>query len=48
MTEHEEFIKGLHTGDEVYWSDPDKDDDCSRHIIIQTIEIKGDVVLHKR
>lgn len=36
-------IKKLHTGDEVYWTDPDAGK-CSRYITIQTIEVNGEVV----
>lgn len=35
--------KKLHTGDEVYWTDPDEGA-CSRYITIQTITFHGDVV----
>ena len=31
-------VKNLHNGDEVFWNDPDNGH-CSRHIIIQSIEI---------
>lgn len=36
-------IKKLHSGDEVYWTDPD-DGLCSRTLTIQSIEVKGDIV----
>lgn len=44
MTDEE--VKQLHSGDEVYWKDPcdEPECDCSRHIIIRTIEVKGDVI----
>lgn len=35
--------KKLHTGDEVYWNDPD-DGACSRVLKIQTISVVGNVV----
>lgn len=36
-------IRKLHHGDEVFWNDPD-DGICSRHYIIGTIEIKGNII----
>ena len=36
-------VKKLHSGDEVYWNDPDNGV-CSRVLKIQSIEIKGDIV----
>ena len=40
---NEEQVKNLQNGDEVFWTDPD-DGITSRRIIIQSVEIKGDVV----
>jgi len=34
----------LHSGDEVYWNDPDEGR-CSRHLTIQSITFKGDVIV---
>lgn len=39
-----ENIKKLQNGDEIFWNDPDTEDNCSRHITIQTITIKGGTV----
>lgn len=39
-----EEVMNLHTGDEVFWEDPDEGE-CSRHITIQTIEVLGDDVV---
>jgi hypothetical protein len=36
-------VKKLHTGDEVFWNDPDEGT-CSCHYLIGSIEIKGDIV----
>lgn len=36
-------IKKLHSGDEVFWNDPDNGE-CSRFINIQKIKIIGDIV----
>jgi hypothetical protein len=36
-------IKKLHSGDEVFWNDPDGGA-CSRSIVIAKIEIKGETV----
>jgi hypothetical protein len=36
-------VENLQNGDEVFWTDPD-DGIGSRHIVIQSIEIKGEVV----
>jgi hypothetical protein len=36
-------IKKLHSGDEVFWNDPDNGA-CSRVYKIQTIEVNGNVV----
>lgn len=36
-------IKQLHAGDEVKWNDPDGGL-CSKHLIINEIELKGDTV----
>lgn len=41
MTEQE--IRRLNKGDIVYWTDPDEGK-CSRHVIIQTIRVSGEVV----
>ena len=38
-----EQVSKLQSGDEVFWNDPDNGL-TSRNIIIQSIEIKGDVV----
>ena len=37
-------VRALHTGDEVFWTDPD-DGLCSRHLVILTIDVRGDVVV---
>ena len=39
----EEQVKNLQNGDEVFWKDPDEGL-TSRHIIIQSVKIRGDVV----
>ena len=39
-----EEVARLRNGDEVFWNDPDEGL-CSRYIIIQTIEVKGDIVI---
>ena len=39
-----EEVARLRNGDEVFWNDPDEGL-CSRYIIIQTIEVKGDIVV---
>jgi hypothetical protein len=36
-------VHDLRAGDEVYWNDPDYGA-CSKHIVIQEIEILGDTV----
>ena len=36
-------IKQLHSGDEVFWADPDNGT-CSRNLTVCEIEIIGDVV----
>jgi len=36
-------VKKLHTGDEVFWEDPD-DGLTSRHITLQSIKVQGEVV----
>ena len=38
-----EDIEQLDNGDEVYWTDPDEGA-CSKHIVIQTITVNGEVV----
>ena len=38
-----ENIKKLHSGDEIFWNDPD-DGLTSRYITIQSIKITGDVI----
>ena len=35
-----EDVEQLDNGDEVFWNDPDEGE-CSRHIVIQTIEVVG-------
>jgi hypothetical protein len=43
-----EEVRNLHSGDKVFWRDPDNKDpesDCSRFITIATIEIKGTAIL---
>lgn len=37
-------IKNLHSGDEVFWNDPDEGK-CSRTYLIQSIEVDGDIVI---
>jgi hypothetical protein len=37
-------IKQLHSGDQVFWTDPDNGT-CSRHYTIGSIEYKGDGVI---
>ena len=36
-------VKQLQTGDEVKWNDPDECI-CPRYIVIQNIEVKGEIV----
>ncbi|MCD6434938.1 MAG: hypothetical protein J7L15_00900 [Clostridiales bacterium] len=36
-------VKKLHTGDEVFWEDPD-DGLTSRNITIQSVKVQGEVV----
>jgi len=38
-----QWINNLRSGDEVYWNDPDNGI-CSRHMIIESIEIVGNTV----
>jgi len=42
MTQPEVLL--LRSGDEVLWHDPD-DSICTHHLIIQTIEVKGSMVV---
>jgi hypothetical protein len=41
-------LEELHPGDMIYWRDPVEDeypkDACSKFIVIQTIEIIGDII----
>ena len=39
-----EEVARLRRGDEVFWNDPDEGL-CSRYLIIQTIEVKGNIVV---
>jgi hypothetical protein len=43
MNKSREWIHALHPGDEVYWNDPDNEE-CSRRLIIQSIEFANEVV----
>ena len=38
-----QWVKQLHSGDEVTWNDPDGGL-CSKTIVISSIEIKGDTI----
>lgn len=38
-----QYVLKLHSGDQVFWNDPD-DGKCSRYYVIQTIEVNGNWV----
>jgi len=37
------YVKELHSGDKVHWTDPDNGL-CSRQLVIGSIKINGDIV----